>query len=309
SAAFDPTAIRRTAKRLGLHTEASHRFERGVDPNDGVASASLRCAQLLSEWAGGKLRAGAIDVYPQPVPPREITLHRPAARRLLGIELAPSEMARLLRAIGLDVSERETGLSARVPTFRPDLVREVDLIEEVARLYGFDRFPATIPLTARPPEPSGDPLVECARDALAAAGLDEAVTYGFTAPARIAALGLPESDPRAHPVRIKNPIREDTSVMRTSLLPGLLGALGLNLSRGNPVVRLFEVGSTFVPVPNQALPDERRTAGVLLAGTRETWLEPAEPLDFFDLKGVGERLLAQLGQADTPWTQAADVPY
>jgi phenylalanyl-tRNA synthetase beta chain len=304
SAYFDPYSIRRTSKRLGLHTEASHRFERGVDQEAGVWGASVRCAALLAEWGGGKVREGAVDVHPNPARPRDLAVSRSATRRLLGVDIEAKEMVKLLGSIELAATAKGDEIQVKVPTFRPDLTREVDLIEEVARLYGFDRIPATIPLTSRAPEPSGDPQAESARDALGAMGLDEAVTYGFVAPEKLAAAGY--SGPL---VRVMNPLREDTAVMRTTLVVGLLDALRTNLDRGNADVRLFEIGSVFLPRQGAPLPDERRTVGVLLCGRRESWLAAAEPFDFYDLKGVGERLLERLGAADLPWTQGESAPF
>jgi phenylalanyl-tRNA synthetase beta chain len=310
SAYFDPATIRRTAKRLGLHTEASHRFERGTDINDGVARASAQCASLLCEWAGGKARAGKSDFYPKPVEPKPVRMRPAYARRLLGIELPTAEISQLLRAIELPATAQGEELHVVVPTFRPDLAREVDLIEELARLHGFDRFPATLPLTEHAPAASGDPVVESTRDVLASLGLCEIVSYGFTSPDRIAALGFSAGDPRGAPLRIKNPLREDTAVLRTSLLPGLLGALRTNLDRGAQRVALFEVGTVFLTRGGtQPLPDERRTAAILLAGDRPRWLcaEQAQ-CDFFDLKGLGERLFERLGVDKVAWHQRADLP-
>src|SRR5262249_33063812 len=174
SAYSDPYSIRRTAKRLGLHTEASHRFERGVDPGAGVADASVRCAALLAEWGGGKARAGVIDGHPQPPRPREPPGSRTAPPRLLGVAPSAAHLAKLRRSSEIPATARGGDVAAKVPTVGADGTREVDLIEEVARLYGFEQIPATIPLSSRAPEPSGDLQVEAAGDALAALGLDEA---------------------------------------------------------------------------------------------------------------------------------------
>jgi phenylalanyl-tRNA synthetase beta chain len=303
SAVFDPGHIRRTAKRVGLHTEASHRFERGADA-DTAALASARCAALLAEWAGGHVVGGAIDVYPRPVAPRTVVLRTARAQRLLGVELAREDMARLLGSIELDARPADDGLAVRVPSFRPDLVREVDLIEEVARLYGYDRVPEQVLRASAAPGPSGEPIAEATRDALSGLGLDEVTSFGFVAQPKIAALGLPADDPRTRPVRVKNPLREDTEAMRTSLLPGLLGVLRGNLDRGVGRVSIFELGTVFFMRGEGELPDERPMAGVLLAGERAEWLAPARGCDFFDLKGIGERLLERLGWQDARFVQA-----
>src|SRR5262249_41081413 len=164
------------------------------DPN-GVDAASARCVRLLSEWSGGRPAAGAIDAYPAPAQRARIVLHAPAARRLLRIPVSVEQMGTLLQSIELDAKPGGAGpLRVEVPTFRRDLVREVDLIEEVARLHGYDAFPPTLPPSTHAPRGGGDAVAEAARDGLCALGLAEAITYGFVAPERIEALGLPASD-------------------------------------------------------------------------------------------------------------------
>jgi len=306
SANFAPTSIRRTSRRLGLATEASYRFERGLDPNV-VDEASARAARLMAELCGGRVCRGIIDRYPKPVVPVTIDLRLSYARRLLGIHLSAQEAQRLLRSIDLHVEPKdEEVLTVRVPTFRPDLTREADLCEEIVRLSGLDAVPATIHPTSRAPQPSGDPVGECARDALAAAGLDEVITMGFTAPRKLALLLEPEEEnawraskawpERRRPVMVQNPLREDDAAMRTSLLPGLLDVVRLNLARGNTDVRVFEVGSVFFAKTEGALPDEPQVAAGVLTGAGDGWLKPGEPLDFYDAKGVVERLGAALGE-------------
>jgi phenylalanyl-tRNA synthetase beta chain len=298
SAYFDPARVRRSAKRLGLHTEASHRFERGTDPN-GVVDASHLAAARMVAWAGA--RAGAlVDEYPRPIAPVRPTLRPARTRALLGVDVPDARQVELLERIGLSVAAPwGEELSVTVPTFRPDLTREVDLVEEVARLHGYEAIPAKVPpLHAAPGQRQtpGDALAERARDVLAGLGLDEVVTYGFVAPALIAALGHAPDDVRARPLRLANPLREEASAMRTSLVPGLLGALERNLLRGEPDVRLFEVAAVFLD-GGALLPEERRHAGGLLAGRADGWLQPGPELDFFDAKGVVEGLLGALGHA------------
>ncbi len=292
AATFLPRAIRRTAKRLGLHSEASHRFERGVDPN-GVERASQRAARLLAEIGGGRVTRGAADVYPNQVIPRVVELRPARAGALLGVEIGTDVIQGHLAALELSSEPRGDRLRVSIPTFRVDLEREVDLIEEVARLHGLDRIPATLPRSEVFPQPSGDPLATRVRAALAAAGLDETISYGYTSPARIAALRHPEGHAAARPIPIANPMREEGSVMRTSLLPNLLAALARNLSFGVPDVRLFEVGSVFLPSGRQ-LPDEPRFVAGVMTGTRLGWLQDAGAVDFYDVKGVVERLFAEL---------------
>jgi phenylalanyl-tRNA synthetase beta chain len=332
SAYFDPRRIRRTARRLCLHTEASHRFERGADPNAGVAFASARTARLIAELSGARLARGEIDAYPRPISPATVELRPARMARVVGTVIPVAEQVACLEALGLRAlapaddgrapGEAPARISVEVPTFRPDLTREIDLIEEVARLRGYDGIPATLPRSTVVARDERDDRDERAREALVALGCTEAITYAFVGPDRIAALGA--SDWRARPLRIANPLREEQSALRTSLVPGLALAAAHNLSHGVADVRLFEVGKVFrgdrdgnavaiarhLPPEGRdhLLPEEHRTVGGVLVGRREGWLKPGEELDFFDVKGVVEALLealgssARFGQAQaTPW--------
>jgi phenylalanyl-tRNA synthetase beta chain len=308
---FDPARIRRTAKRIGLHSEASHRFERGTDPN-GLANASLRCAAMI---AGAKLAGPMTDVYPRPTAPRHVTLRPERTRALIGPSApAADEQAELLSRIGLRVERAEVALAVTVPTFRPDLTREVDLIEEVVRLYGYDRIAPTVPTLRAAPGGSGDTVGELARAALAAAGFDETISYAFVPPAGLQTFGF--TDGRAHPLKIDNPLREEHSALRTTLLHGLLSALKRNQDRGQTDVRLFEIGQIFLPraddatadeLPPQQLPIERRLVSGVLGGQIGGWLEGTRDVDFFDLKGAVAALLSafghelDVGAANAPW--------
>lgn len=313
SAHFEPTGIRRTARRLNLHSESSHRFERGVDPN-GVDRASARAAKLLAELGGGRVAAGVVDVYPRPAAPVRVAIRPARAAQLTGVDLTAADVRRSLDAIGLPVV-RDAGdrLEVEVPTFRPDVTREVDLIEEVLRLYGFDKVPATLPRDAIAPRGQRDPREPRARAALVAAGLDECVCYAFASPERIAEFRFPADDPRAAPIAIRNPLRADHAALRTTLLPNLLAAVARNLARGNHDVRLFEVGHVFLPADGEPLPEERRTAAGVLTGRRAGWLQPGEPLDFFDVKGAVERLLHAVAGGDVAaaarYEAASDLAY
>ncbi|HEX2570300.1 MAG TPA: phenylalanine--tRNA ligase subunit beta [Polyangia bacterium] len=290
---FDPQSVRRTARRLGLHTEASHRFERGADPNGGLESTSARCTQLIARTAGGQIARGWIDAYPKRIERRTLVLRPARVTRVLGMEIPIEEEQRLLAALELEPQVREDGIHCSIPTFRPDLAREVDLIEEVARLYGYDRVPATLPRMVEAPLRQAVDVGELARDALRGLGLHEAVSFGFGAPERMAALWK-DGDRRQRPLRIANPLGEELSVLRTSLLPGLLGAVAQNHARGVHEVRLFEVGTVFLAAEGELLPEEPQHAAVMLTGHRDGWLKPGGALDFFDIKGMVEALLIDL---------------
>jgi phenylalanyl-tRNA synthetase beta chain len=292
TATFDPRSVRRTAKRLGLHSEASHRFERGVDAN-GVPHASLRAAALLARLGGGAIAGEVIDRYPQPQHPRKVTMSAGGLSRVAGLEIGLPQAAEKLASIAIPASIEGTDLTATVPTFRPDITIEPDLIEEVLRLTGYDRIPARLPLGRRAPAPSPEALADRARDALAAQGLHEVATWAFVPRAWLAALGAPAL---TDGIAVKNPISADYEVMRTSLLPGLADAARRNLARGVADVALFEVG----PVVRRAAdakepPAEPIFAAVLLVGRRAGWLKQGEAVDFFDAKQRLDQLLRALG--------------
>lgn len=288
---FEPARVRRTARRLGLHTEASHRFERGVDPNGCADVNAWLCATVIA-LAGGEQSSALADAYPRPIAPAKLTLRAARTEAVLGIPMVADEQARLLRTIGLDVGKR---LDVTVPTFRPDLTREIDLIEEIARLHGYDHIPPTLPKLERPPGPmrgADDVRMDAVRDALRGLGLDEIVTYGFVGAEALRAFGSDES----RWLRVTNPIREEQAIMRTTLLPGLTAALARNLARDQSDVRIFEVGAVFRRAPSGDDPSEERwTVAGLMSGRRDDWLKPGAPLDFFDVKGVIEALGESLG--------------
>ncbi|HWE27970.1 MAG TPA: phenylalanine--tRNA ligase subunit beta, partial [Polyangia bacterium] len=291
---FSPARVRRTAKRLGLHTEASHRFERGTDPN-GCADVARHLLSTVLALAGGQVSSALADAYPRPVAPKTLELRPARTEAVLGTPVTRDRQAQLLAAIGLDTVDEGSGhIRVTVPTFRPDLSREIDLVEEIARLHGYDRVTPTLPRMDEPPGPMrdlDDARNDAARDALRGLGLDEIVTYGFVGPHH----GRPFLDGDLPHVRIANPLREEQSVMRRSLLPGLCLALQRNLARGSGDVRIFEVGAVFLPHATRELPDERWCAAGLLHGHGDGWLKPGAPLDFFDVKGVVEELLRALG--------------
>jgi phenylalanyl-tRNA synthetase beta chain len=301
SAYFDPATVRRTARRLRLHTEASHRFERGTDPNHGVEGAALDCAARILELAGGQLAAGCVDAYPTPQQPRELSLRPARTSAIWGMPIAATEQRAVLERLGLTVRPAQAEqLAVRVPTFRPDLTREIDLIEEIGRLYGLEKLGPSLPALRMAPPPVDSPALrarrnaERARDICAALGLDEVILFSMVNPERLRVVG---GDKAVPPLLLDNPLREELSALRTQLLPGLLEALSYNLSHGLSETRLFEVGEVFHPRAQQLLPDEpTRVAGVLV-GHREAFLKPspAERLEIHDVHGMVAQLLAGLG--------------
>ena len=295
SAYFQPLGIRRTGKKIGLRSESSYRFERGIDPN-GVLRAVDRAAKLMQEVAGGKIAAGRIDMYPEPMIAPELTFRTERANRFLGLDLSVDDMAQLLRGIEMKV-EKTDGNVLRVipPTFRPDISREVDLSEEVARLAGYDSIPVTYPL-------AGMAVAELSphmrlrsetRSRLEASGFFEAINYSFISMESLGKLRFSEEDPRLSPVRVKNPLSEELAVMRTSLLPGLLQTVGRNLGHRNDDLRIFELSKIFLPRAGEVLPDEPHVLTGAVTGTRNPDLlyGGEDAADYTDVKGAVENVL------------------
>jgi phenylalanyl-tRNA synthetase beta chain len=296
SAYFSPERVLRTARRLGLRTEASVRFERGADP-EAVSSAAERAAALLAEVCGGSVARGALDVYPKPVKPKPIRLRVARTNELLGVTIPAPEMASSLRPLGCVVgSQTRTSLRVLPPTFRPDLRTEIDLVEEIARRYSYDRFPTTLPSSGRAGGLSRDQqLRRLARRLLLGYGLAEAHTLSMLPPRFPDRLALPVEHPWRKTLVIANPLSEEESVLRPSLLPGLLLAAARNVARRNTTVALFEIGAAFVPTDAE-LPDEPLRAAWLLTGPApDGWHGTHRTLDFFDAAGALERLVEGLG--------------
>ncbi len=298
SANFDFISIRRTMKTLNLPSEASVRFSKGIHP-ETVKPAAERAADLMRLHGDATVCPGIVDVYPQPLPPRVIELKMSEVRRILGTELPRAECVRILRALEFQVEEVDADvLRVTAPPHRHDIQEgPADLIEDLIRLYGYDKLPATLLADRLPPQRTNQPLVfeERLRDRLVSLGLQEVITYALTTVEREKPLGAASSDY----VRLQNPISSEREVMRHTLLVGVLEAMAANLQHTHDV-RLFEIGSVYLPQSGKKLPDEPRRLAVGLCGTRqqEFWGEtsgtPPQPLDFFDLKGILESLLTDL---------------
>lgn len=297
AAYFKPTAIRRTSKRHGLHTESSHRFERGADI-DMIPVALDRAASLIAEVGQGSVLAGVIDNYPQPLETPILTLDVAKAEALLNIPVDRETVQVLLASIGLQVEHGSSmsELQVTVPSFRPDLEREVDLIEEIARLYGYDRIPVTMPVGTvdAPPPPLRQQIQNKLRNGLVACGFSEAINYSFFGTDAVSKLGIAEDDPRSEQVKILNPLSEDQAVMRSSLVPSLLETVARNLAYRSVDLRLFELRPVFLPQQDGSTCKERLTLTAVACGRRqpEGWSQTGEVVDFYDLKGVVEELLS-----------------
>jgi len=331
AASFEPTSISRTSRSLGLTSEASSRFEKRVDPA-GCIAALDRAAQLMADLAGGEVAPGVIDVYPRPAEPVMIRLRLERLNAILGTSLTADEVASILESLELRVTGGPSAFEVRVPTFRADLVREIDLVEEVLRVWGMAQVHATLPggrervggLTA------AQRLVERIGSTMRAAGLNETMTYAFGDPGDLERIGreLPADELL---VELINPMSEEQAVLRRTLLPGLLRSVSSNQRRGVPNIHLYEIGSVFWTSQGRKSPKERTVVAGILAGR---WYESAwhdqrgkdvlpdadlrgMALNFFDGKGVIEALSIDLGfprfsvrPAEHGWLQpgrAADV--
>jgi phenylalanyl-tRNA synthetase beta chain len=283
SAYFQPASVRRTSKRLGLKTEASSRFERGADIKAPVV-ALRRALALMTELRAGQLVSPIVDRYPAPREAGAVALRRARLARVLGLSVPDSDVERILRALGLSVTRTGDGWSVLVPTFRVDIAREVDLIEEVGRHYGFDRLAATFPPLTHP-APAPDPRLahdRVTRRVLTAAGLSEAITFGF----------IEERAARAFAdegslVSVANPLSALFDTLRPSLIPGLVDSVARNRRHGRRDAALFELGARFTTTRG-----EHRAVGIAWTGTAQPdhWSAPPREVDFFDVKGVVEQL-------------------
>jgi phenylalanyl-tRNA synthetase beta chain len=310
SANFKPQNIRATSKQLDLRTDSSYRFERGADI--GICDwASRRAAQLIQQLAGGEILAEAIDAYPNPQPPRVITLRARKVDELLGIQIPLADQVRHLAGLGFKVNG-ESGSEFKVepPSFRVDIKREADLIEEIARMHGIDRIPSTPPRGAVGSNPFDAVYDQYARvrGLLNACGLSEA--QGQTLISDEAVKALLGADALDHVVRLENPLSSDMNVLRPSLIPGLLDSLRHNLHHGNGTLRLFEIGRVFGKNGGE-LREERRVAMALTGNRSPDFWSGAErdaKLDAYDLKGVLEEFLEQIGTRGAQWVRNDPSP-
>ncbi len=299
---FDPRGVRRSARRHGMHTESSHRFERGVDPGD-VAQVLEHAVSMTLSLAGGTRAKGRMHVQStrieaEATPPerRALKLRSHRLRDLLGIEIPFSEAVAILERLGFEIPVKNaSACELLVPTHRPDITREVDLVEEVIRVRGMDTVPAELPAIRASRDVGGhEELARRARDAAVSVGLSEAITYAFTSAKSLDALGAPKPT-----VLLKNPLGEHHAVMRTTLLPGLLDAVANARRHGEREVREFTIGPVFLPAKptsegGDGLPDEQLRIGVVLAGDRSAWLEKPQPLDAWDAKGFAMAIAQRL---------------
>jgi len=320
SAYFDPGRVRRAASARRIASESSYRFERGGDP-ERVPDAAGRTAYLIARHAGGRVVPGIVDAYPAPVERPRLSLRRDRLRTLLGIEVPDLDVTRILDRLAMaprHVAEDGTW-SVAVPAHRSDLEREVDLIEEVARIHGYERIPESLGLAGQTPVGPGtmERLAARVEDLLAGIGFSGTCGNSLLGPGDLAACAL-DAEGAAAPVRLRNPQGEEQSLLRTSLLPSLIACAHRNVARDRPDVRIFELGKVFEDRGgthrrgDEARFVERELLGLLATGSAEPahWSGPPRAVDFYDGRGVLEHLLRGLAVTEIEWRAPEQaLPY
>lgn len=295
SAYFEPHGVRRTSKRLGCATESSRRFERGVDPN-GVRAALDRLTEIIVETAGGMPTADAVDVYPRKIRPANINLPNSEVKRVVGIDVPRTEVSKILKRLGFTITGAGKSYRVGVPTFRPDVSRPVDVIEEIVRMYGYHRVPETMPKArvSKLRTPKWYSQAEATRTVLANAGFTEAVLSAFDRDERAPLFTAP-SEPAA--AVLSNPLSHEESMMRRSLVTGLLDAARINHSRQRKDVKFYALQRIYTkPVGGVHAEEPLRLAGFMM-GRRDPmdWQQNARQIDFYDAKAAVEAVVARLG--------------
>ncbi|MDQ7781536.1 MAG: phenylalanine--tRNA ligase subunit beta [Desulfomonilaceae bacterium] len=324
SACFERFGIRRTAKALGMSTEASFRFERGVDP-EGTLWAAHRVTYLIWKLAGGNVLAGHIDVYPNPVQRPAVPMKTKTAKILLGVDVTRQQCAGYLERLGVKVNPSEgdeDSLMCTPPSWRWDLDRDVDMIEEVARIHGFQNIPVSMPTYVSAPDNTREDhnQVRNVAGLMNASGFTEIVTMSFGS-VESAEEFLPDGKGTGE-LALLNPLSEDYAVMRTSLMPGLLSTLKRNLNHRSEDLKLYEIGKTFHPVPDRELPREDLVLAAAATGARHprSWhfhrgeidvygkVDKEPEVDFYDMKGALENVLEGLGISEAAFAPS-QVPF
>lgn len=303
SANFDPVNTRRTSRRLALRSDSSIRFEKGADVN-GVIYAINRAAQLIEELGGGEVVQGIADVYPQPRQPLTIKLRPQRVNQVLGTDLSVEDVIGYMQCLSFQVKKgkNKSTLEVLVPTYRPDLELEIDLIEEIARLHGYNLIPSELPGGITTPGGlTPYQIFQVRIRNCMAKNLREVINYSFINQEIFDRVMLPKDDYRRNTIAIANPLSEEQGVMRTTLMPGLLTNIGRNLSRRNQNPAFFEIGSVFIP-GEAKLPNEILKLGAAVAGRSNlSWKSPSVELDFYFLKGIAEDLFHQIGVQDVEY--------
>lgn len=300
AACFDGTNIRLASKRIGLQTDASFKFTKGLDPNTAMEAINRAC-QLVEEMGCGDVVGGVVDIYPEPVKEKVLEFEPDRYNKLLGTDISREEMLTYLTKLELVYNEQDNTLT--IPTFRQDLNCAADIAEEVARFYGYDNIPVSLPKGEATvgKKPFDQRVQDIAREICERNGFSGGMTYSFESPKVFDKLLLPEDAVERQAIVIANPLGEDFSIMRTVSLNGMLTSLATNYNRRNKVARLYELGNIYLPkaLPLTELPDEkmRLTLGMYGLG------------DFFDMKGVVEEIFDKLGVTGAECEPSDDIPY
>ncbi len=299
---FDPATIRRTSKRLGKSTDSSYRFERGIDWS-AMEVVIDRAAWLIEQTAGGQVE-GRVQFVQGPQPAEPVKLHTSHVNSLLGVSLRDEEIANALRILGFGVHPvRDNEFNIQIPAHRPDVSCAADLVEEIARVVGYDKIPAKLPaLTSRPASRnSDDELAYRLRRVLTGQGFLEIANYSFEAAEAVAKSGLPAIDM----VRLSNPLSAEYAVMRTSLLPSMLATAAYNHNRGELDLRLFEIGKTYLPAADNAVKEEWGFVALMTGSAADGgWRSNGRTVDFYDARAIGENFLASLHISETSCVKA-----
>lgn len=285
---FNKTNIRETSKKLGLRSEASNRYEKGVDP-ELVQMASNRVCELIEELGAGTIVNGIIDVYPLKTEPLTIPVRTSRVNQMLGTAFTTDEIAKILSRLNMEIVQEGETLIIKAPTYRPDITREIDFVEEVARLYGYDRIPTTLPAgNGWGAKTNGQSLEDYSKTILLGCGLSEITTYSFVSPKSFDQVRIPSYSFLRSTVNLLNPLGEEYSVMRTTLLPNMMEVLARNYKRNVASAGFFEIGNLFFPkqLPITELPLEKKALSIGLYGSSE---------DFFSLKGIVSKYLDLMG--------------
>lgn len=297
---FDGTNIRVNSKKLGIRTESSARFEKDIDPNLAAIALDRACA-LVEELNAGEVMEGTIDIYNEVKEIGEITVSSVWINKFLGTSMSIEEMKECLDLVDLKTQIKGEDLIITIPTFRVDIAIREDIAEEVARIYGYDKIPATVfnVSTEREPKYKHEVLNDLVRDVLIASGLNQSISYSFVSPKVFDKINLPVDSSLRNVVKIKNPLGEDYSVMRTSTLPSMMESLARNYTRNNDYVRLFEIGKVYIPTEDPTeLPTERNILTIGMYGE----------CDYLDLKGVVENIVESLGITKAKYERLSDNP-
>lgn len=310
SAMFDSTSVSFTSRRHGLRSEASARFERGSDP-DAIPYAAARATRFMKETADAVVSRAEPDIYPNPLQREVIRLRPDRTADLLGLSIPAPRQVEHLTSIGLDAELTGDRISVTVPPFRRDLSLEVDLIEEVARLEGFDRLPSSLPAGPAGGLTAAQKTDRTLRRALVSAGVTEAWTSSFSSPADLDRVGYPDGHPTRTMVELENPMLDHEPALRTTLVPSLLRSVALNYASHRPDgVALFELSRIYQP-GDEGLAEEAEALAAVFSGYRRSqhWRREADAWDLFAAKGVLESLLASLSVAEVGFEPISDPPF